>query len=349
MWRFFIAAVIVIIIIICVYYFIYLPSSPSPPLSVAVAQKPKPNQQSELARLGNNNGKVKVKVKRIKSRPKSAPLPLLLSLPPSPPSLQQQNTAVMFEEIEEDVKIESLQLLSTVSSDTQNVHDNVFNAEMRETIRNLIDRSYYSDAVDAIDDCRSIATLHKESDKLILVLDEIEKGRIIVAFDERREDDIFAAIWSRRRFSKDAEDSILMALIECVDDFEPEDIDLPQEIINDSPNIVCINGRVSRLVGALAIIDPIVGEGVKTTDMYKNQIFGEVMRMMTRPETKDEDILLVASSYSDITVKPTQKQLAKYNSWMTEKIELHLGQYRTKLNSNIFGFIRDGCLGALIY
>lgn len=224
---------------------------------------------------------------------------------------------------------------AAVNSDSQNVHDSTFNKMMNESIDKLLECRRVSPEA-AIKEARIAAMSSANSTNAAKALDVIAKG---LPYGKHREDVIFAAVWSRiHSASDDKKDTIREAVVAALGDCV------------ERGEVVCTSGRVARIVESLTLVDDIVDGGAATSDMYKNQIFGEVRDLMRyAPAISDSpNIKLVAAAYDDPSIETTPEAEDEYRAFMTAKIDEHLEQYKNKLTPAMFNFIRDGCIAAIV-
>jgi hypothetical protein len=222
-----------------------------------------------------------------------------------------------------------------IRSDSQNVHDTTFNSEMRLVIDELMKLNTMLPK-EAIREAREAC---QHNSPALNALRTIEMGHKISVYGTS-EDIIFASVWSRIRQNKTRSDDIRAAIINALADCYEHGI------------LVCINGRVGRIVGALTMLDSndVIRGGASTTDLYKNQIFGEVRDLIkTAPLiSNDPDVKIVAASYDDPNIETTAEMENKFNKYMRGVIDTHLEQYKNKLSEHSFKFIREGCHAALL-
>lgn len=230
---------------------------------------------------------------------------------------------------------------AVIKNDQQNVHDNLANNDMRDSLKRIrISIGQGIEPRHAIASARAMINKKEWQDanpdinvsKALQALDIIQKGNSISTF-ESTEDRIFADIWSRATHpdnilnEKELKASIAHALSDCIEGGGP----------------VCINGRCARVIGSLASIDADAEIGkIGTFDTYKAKIIAESGKVMEtklaelRKTTPDEVAKWEAGDDS-----PVSKQLS-------DAIAKHVDTYKKEIPAVQLDAIRNTCVTAVL-
>lgn len=204
---------------------------------------------------------------------------------------------------------------ATIYTDNrQNVHDSKINSDLRHVLAELKSTCSVKDPAVCIDSARKYITTklanndisEAEARDATTVLDKISRGEFISTYNDT-ESGIFVATWARCSHPDNTANKLLMrdAIIDALADSI------------EHGTMVCINGRCSRVLNALALLDfhPIVSNGARTFEAYRNQVFQETKEIINRviSDAKSDDALSeVATAYEngdDITDPVAEKAL----------------------------------------
>lgn len=212
------------------------------------------------------------------------------------------------------------------TNDRQNVHDSSVNNDLRNTLMQIRDPN-----VDTQRHLREIATeiarlrrtngvSQQKLDRAEMTLQRALSGEYITTY-EHNENDILAYVWNRSKFvandSSTIKEAVIDAMADCV----------------ENGNLVCINGRCSRYLGALAGVDANPNLGVAATaEAYKNEAFNLVQKAV-------DDVLEDARSSSDRAIREAAEKYDKFEDGsdlvrekLAEKIDSVIGEYSDKLS-----------------
>lgn len=232
------------------------------------------------------------------------------------------------------------------TSDPQNVHDTKVNNDLRATLYSIRGGAEMNPAA-CIAEARAFidAKCAEQADKrraALRTLETVALGGHIDTFD-MTEDQIFGLVWTRAKHPRNApnadliKEAIVNSLADCIE--------------NDA--IVCINGRCSRIINSLALVDFNEDVGhVMTYEAYKNQIYGETRDIIARAvdQAKSSPAALlraVGESWSgaDIVADPVVEQ--HFVEGIKDEINRNLGNYASKLTPDEITNIRLECYAAV--
>jgi hypothetical protein len=176
----------------------------------------------------------------------------------------------------------------THTSDSQNVHERGVLEDTRKVIDNLRKSKPKYPVKKCINECDELCKKYFEGTKLRdarTAMSKLNERGSIFALAET-EDEIFALVWSRSFHENNEESAQLIreaicdALYDCVD--------------HETGKPVCITGRATRIVSALATLD-FEDEGIMTHEMKQNELFEECKRLietrMTSGQVDDDKII----------------------------------------------------------
>lgn len=274
------------------------------------------------------------------------------------------HAGVIRQEIIEDRKHEAVNTASTrgeainryftnaqkYTDDRQNVHDSKVNSDLREVLF-----KFKNSSKDPISPIRSINEIreyirgeysHDPNNRskipsAEIILNTISAGDYIGTYSDR-EDNILAYVWERCKHPNNRENSTLMreAVVNALAD----------GVENNIP--VCINGRCSRVLNSLALLDydPTVN-GAMTFEAYKNQIYQETKEIINNEISRarnsaDCEMRNAADMFDnaniDDDVEPTPAFIRLRNDIKTE-IDNNVKKYTGKLNEQEINNILQDC------
>jgi len=229
-------------------------------------------------------------------------------------------------------KLTNLNLTHT--SDPQNVHDPSVRADNNHTLDIIKSTVLPGSASDTIHEISQYLTRSNISESqrqsAQKVLSEISKGNIITAYNDN-EDNILKYVWDRSKLkaneenSKNIQDAVITALYQS--------------------SGVCINGRVSNIVGALATLD--INEEVgaaQTEEHYKNEIFMAAKDILNEEieiaKKAGGDMKIVAESYDDINITPDPDHQKVFENKVMERIDEVIANHKDKITPTKLNEIR---------
>jgi len=242
------------------------------------------------------------------------------------------------------------------TQDRQNVHDSVLNNEMNKIIKVIkLGNTTQSDHKISHSDNNTINleilhfidTQYSERnnsdrvDKAKKTLEKCKENSYSVSYDDN-ENNILKYIWLRSKLpinahnSKKIKEAIIDSMIDCW----------------ENNMLVCINGRCSRYVSALATID---GDGivddVKTKEAYQNEIL-EKARLIFNTEienAKKSDIYRdIGNSYENVNLVVDEKLEREFKNMVIQKINIMIEEnYSNKFNSDDLQNIKRNCQFAI--
>lgn len=238
-------------------------------------------------------------------------------------------------------------LATTHTNDPQNVHDSgvrVGNQNTLNRIRSGGDNLYqvfteiraYIDASDTTEEKKKNAKI---------TLDTMSEGAYIMAHNDT-EDRIVKYVWDRSKEPANAAnaDNIRDAVV----------VALHQSVTPGSKTPVCINGRVSNILGSLVTLDhdDSVGAAV-TEEQYKNDIYSNASKILENElakaaDSNDPGQRQVADSYYDGNeTDNVAMELFKQN--VRNSIDVMIDSYKGRINDNRLSTLRTDCyIGASV-
>jgi hypothetical protein len=239
-------------------------------------------------------------------------------------------------------KKEKLEVLfePTFTSDSQNTHERGVLNDTAAIINML-----KSDNMSTLNPSRTIAEINDfagdyladspyRHQRLQIALNKAKESINIFALGEN-EDMILALVWSRankkenKANSRVIREAVCDALIDCVD----EKTLIP----------VCVSGRATRIVGALATIDcDNRASIVMTHEMYKNEIFNDTKKIIERElelAKGDESMRKFAEDYEN-----GDETENVFTAGLREKIIENIKGYSAKLSEKDLSDIKKTCL-----
>jgi hypothetical protein len=165
----------------------------------------------------------------------------------------------------------------TYTADTQNVHERGVLSDVADTIANLRADNMRLPKEICMNKIKSKCARYLSPEKRIFAsntLAEVAKGNNIYALNAN-EDDILALVWSRSYNENNVANRKLIQGAVC--DALADSVD------KNTGKPVCITGRASRIVGALATLDFNEGNGkLQTREMYQNELFEDCKKLILR-------------------------------------------------------------------
>lgn len=222
----------------------------------------------------------------------------------------------------------------THTNDPQNVHDTKVNDDLRETLRKLEP----ADVETAIADARGwIRKNVKNPASALSVLDTISRGDSISTYNTT-ESDIFSRVWHRCDDKRNAGNSHAMktavagALTESI----------------ENGTMVCMSGRVNRVLGSLVLLDhdPSVGSAM-THEAYRNEIFESVGKLIddninTAASSNDPEMSAVGNAYLTGTTTDNIAE-TKFRDSVKQKIDQLVDGYKEKLSVETLDRLKEEC------
>lgn len=220
------------------------------------------------------------------------------------------------------------------TDDRQNVHDSSVNNDLRRTLDSI--RSPAVDPRRCIDEIAAelrnagyMGEISAEKrDRAEQALSRAAKGDFISTYASR-EDEILAQVWNRSNNALNDKKAIKSAVIDSLADCV------------EGGNLVCINGRCSRYLGALAGVDinPEVGRAA-TAEAYKNEAFGAVQGVIDR-------VLDDARGSADSAMREAAERYDKFENGadlvkneLVARIDETVGGYADKLSPSDFDYVK---------
>lgn len=239
-------------------------------------------------------------------------------------------------------------LLVTNTSDSQNVHDSSVRLDNQNTL-NVIRGSQSKIPVEAVlGEIRTFiqgapADQISESKKLAagLALNEFSKSTFVTAYNAR-DSEILKQVWDRAHIPENSANStnIKLAVVEAL-----------AACIVDGKS-VCVNGRVSNVIGALATLDAnsTVGAAL-TSEQYKNEILRTCLQEFDKHindavVSTDPEMRKVGLSYSDSNVKPVVAAEEEFKRSLSKSIDAIVSSYKGKVTDTQLANIRNDCYTA---
>jgi hypothetical protein len=229
------------------------------------------------------------------------------------------------------------------TSDPQNVHDSKVNNDLRGVLARIKCDVSPAKSIQAAQ--KYIAENHTgdKAERAMRTLELIATGSWIGTYSDS-EDRIFSYVWDRSEHQSNADNSDLMrdAVVDALAD----------SVENNS--LVCINGRTSRLLNSLTLLDfnPVVAGGALTFEAYKNQIFDETKTIIKQEAENakfadNEALRNVGLSFSgeDVEVDPTTER--EWINSVKSEIDRNLSNYASKLTIGEIEKIKGECYAAV--
>lgn len=230
----------------------------------------------------------------------------------------------------------------THTSDSQNVHDG---AVLSDT-RRVLDRIRSDGWVPTIDEIETYCEKYLGPDKLLdarKVLVELRKENDIYALGTN-ESEVLRQVWARAHHENNAtnrkliHEAICDALVDCID--------------RATGKPVCITGRATRIVGALATLDFDKDvDKIQTFEMYKNEIFNDVKKTIEQhikssKASGDETLTRGASLYENGAANSAEDIIAEraFKDIIKGIIDEKCGIYASRLKPEDLAHIRETCV-----
>jgi hypothetical protein len=279
---------------------------------------------------------------------------------------------------------EYIKLSKTATSDTQNVHDTSVKSDYKKTVEKIRATSTLEKSSEAIDEinkyidyCMINNKLNKTTGmKAKRVVSKMGEGAKIMVYDDT-EDMILKYVWERskipeNKLNKEAiQDSIVVCLSQCVEASPFRDdnrggwlgrgpIALDNNGVGHMNNgvtninedakgeIVCINGRVSNVLGSLVTLDHDKSVGAALTEeQYKNEIFNQCKIILDEEisiaEEGSDELKNLAKSYIDPNISVDEKVEKKFKNIVKARIDTLLDTYSDRILGNQLAAIRKDC------
>lgn len=228
-------------------------------------------------------------------------------------------------------------LKPTYTDDRQNVHDTKINNDLNEILRK-ISSSVSTD--DEITSARSYIskipdnTRRRRASEALTVMAE---GGPMSTY-KLNEAHIFALVWKRCSHPQNDEsilrEAVVDALADCFD--------------GHPPHLVCANGRCSRVINSLALIDydPSI-TGAMTFEAYKNLVMREAAEIFENAiadaEAGTDDERQVARSYTNPTVTANPEAERTFKDQLRDSVDRMLDNYSDKFNARELEQLRTEC------
>jgi len=211
------------------------------------------------------------------------------------------------------------------TNDAQNVHDTKVSKYLRETFRKINAKR------PSWDICRAeiISLVPPERiERVERVLNTIDLNNYISTIGAY-EIDVVCAVWGRAALNatcNQIKQAVIDALVDCV----------------ENNNVVCINGRVGRIINSLALLDfdPSISQhGAMTLEAYRNQIFHETKVIVDGAiDAANEPVrkYYLENGPETQDIKPFREDLRK-------RIDKNLEKYDDKLTPVEIDTVRAEC------
>lgn len=215
------------------------------------------------------------------------------------------------------------------TDDRQNVHDTKINSDLNEILKKIA-APVSSDT--EIASARSYIRANRNGivrQRAEEALSVMAQGGHMSTYGDN-EAHIFALVWKRCSDPRNAasadtmREAVVDALADCYDG-EPK-------------HLVCANGRCSRVINSLALVDydPSIN-GAMTFEAYKNLIMREANEIfenaLAEAEDGEESERLVARSYTDPSVTPDPDAEREFKNKLRDSVDRMLDNYRDKFNA----------------
>ena len=240
------------------------------------------------------------------------------------------------------------------------VHDTNVCSDLRDTLSRIDSRT--DDALE-ITECRSfingmnghiegatrggnpglsaVNNSGQKKQKAIRCLDTMSRGGPISTFNTT-ESHILAVTWARTKHPNNTENKSLMqeAIFEALAD-----------AFDTNGNLLCANGRCSRCLSSLVLLDydPAVGSA-QTFSAYRREVmqrvedmFEEELQGLNSGDEKEKELAL---SYEDPSITPDDDTESRFHNRLKSKIEDILEEYKPKFSARDIEKLREE---ALIY
>jgi hypothetical protein len=226
------------------------------------------------------------------------------------------------------------------TDDRQNVHDTKINSDLNEILRKIA-TPVSSDT--EIESARSYIRANRQGiarQRAEEALSVMAQGGHMSTYSDN-EAHIFALTWKRCSDPRNAASADIMreavvdALADCFDG-EPK-------------HLVCANGRCSRVINSLALVDYDPGiSGAMTFEAYKNLIMREAAEIFENAvteaaESTDDDQRQVAKSYTDPTITADPEAERAFKNHLQDSVDRMLDNYSDKFNARELEQLRREC------
>ena len=220
--------------------------------------------------------------------------------------------------------------------DLQNVHDTKINGDLNEILHKI------STQVDVDAELASakqyLQTEYDEAkrQKALDVLKVVERGETISTYKDT-EDHIFALVWKRCRAPGNDRAVMQLAVAESLADCYD----------GDPLTIVCINGRCSRVINSLALLDydPSI-TGAMTFEAYRNLVMRETKEIFDKAlkaaeESEDAAMRGVAAAYDNPSLEMDTDAENRFKDGIKIAIDNMLAGYTDKFNQREINQLRE--------
>lgn len=231
----------------------------------------------------------------------------------------------------------------THTSNPQNVHDTAVSDGIKNIYLRLREEEIDADRDDTLAEIAAAIDKYpaKIAEPAKYVLDIARAGNSIMSIDDT-EDHVLKLVWDRSKLAKNAKNAELIraAIIEgmaaCVTSISPI-------------NTVCIVGRVSNYIGALATLDADKWTyDIHTEEEYKNEIFGRAQKMfdgeLAAAERSDAaEMQELAAAYKSGKDLPLDAR-AEFLATIKNRLDAIIGDYDDKLRPHQLETIKKECM-----
>lgn len=197
---------------------------------------------------------------------------------------------------------------STWISDSQNVHDSTLNAEVKEQYLKMVEQNGEIDVAQNMREIYKWAETRQDCDKINAALYAMNRGATSPSLSGDNETLLLAHAWERIKHSKNAEE-IKGALGQQLADAE----------------LVCLDGRIGRVISSFAIFDPEIGV-VKNKETYRHEMMDQ-MGVIVRKAVENAS----PEVQKDYNTNKNTDETKALQEEIKEKLEKKAEEYKDKL------------------
>jgi hypothetical protein len=229
-------------------------------------------------------------------------------------------------------------LAPAYADDRQNVHDTKVNRDLNEILRKFAAPVNTEAELSSLRRYVALNAGPKRA-RAEEAIEVMARGGAMSTFGDT-EDHILALVWHRCSHPRNAgsesslRDAVVAALADCFD--------------GEPLRIVCANGRCSRVINSLVVIDydPSIC-GAMTFEAYKNLIMQETAEIFDNAlkdaANGDDGQRTVAAAYEDPSVEAPAEAEAEFKDSLKTAINNMLETYRAKFNARELEQLRQQC------
>jgi hypothetical protein len=206
------------------------------------------------------------------------------------------------------------------ANDPQNVHDNKVNKDLKRILDKIQSRYDKEEIVQQINSYIGNHPNKEQAQLADLVVQKMLEGHSFQPLNTT-EDKILCVTWARSLIPENAgnkdniQEAIYLALVDCW----------------EHNQFVCMNGRIAKVLGSLAMVDHDPDTLVVDDQNYRNQIYKETVDIVddevnSALNSSNPDTVAAGRSYYELDSKPTP-EIAKLKERIRSRIDQNISTY----------------------